>query len=118
IPRYRNADVKDEEMDGNRIDARWVDMQTVLYIDITALSVHGDGEGKQILFRAKDARMYLREHVTPLQRSAFVELEVYIPAATEMVLTQEYTESTLTAKSSNSMNLIIYLSNGCDRSST
>jgi hypothetical protein len=40
------ADVKDEEMDGNRIGPRWVDMQTVLYIDITALSVHREGEGK------------------------------------------------------------------------
>jgi hypothetical protein len=42
--------------------------------------------------------MYLGEHVTPVQRSAFVELEVYVPAATETVLAQEYTESTLTAK--------------------
>jgi hypothetical protein len=66
------ADVKEEEIDSNKVDVRWVDVQPVLYIDITALSMHRDGGGKQIVFRAKDEHAYHGEHVTPLQRSAFV----------------------------------------------
>jgi hypothetical protein len=34
------ADVKDEEIDSNKVDACWVDVQLVLYIDIMALSMH------------------------------------------------------------------------------
>jgi hypothetical protein len=66
------ADVKDEKIDSNRVDERWVDVQPVLYIDIMALSMHRDGGWKQIVFRAKDGHAYHGEHVTPLQRSAFV----------------------------------------------
>lgn len=41
------ADVKDEEIDSNKVDARWVDVQLVLYIDIMALSMHKDGGGSK-----------------------------------------------------------------------
>ena len=73
-------------------------MQTGLYIDITAPSVHRDGEGKQIVFKAKDGHAHLGEHVTPLQRSAFEGIEVDVPTAPEKLLAQEYSESALTAR--------------------
>ena len=96
------ADVVDEGMDGNKVDARWMDMQPVLYIDITALSMHRDEGGKQIMFGAKNGHAYHREHVTPLQRSAFVGLHVHVhvhaPVGTERMLPQEYAESALTVK--------------------
>ena len=41
--------------------------------------MHRDGEGKQIVFKAKDGHAHLGEHVTPLQRSVFEGIEVDVP---------------------------------------
>jgi hypothetical protein len=60
--------------------------------------VHRDGEGKQIVFKAKDEHAHLEEHATPLQRSAFERIEVDVPTAPEKLLAQEYSEGALMAR--------------------
>jgi hypothetical protein len=85
-------------VDSNRIDARWVDMQTGLYIDITALSLSRDKAGNQAVLRAKDRHAYLEKHVVSQQRSTFEGFDVLVPKAAESMLAQEYGEKSLTMK--------------------
>jgi hypothetical protein len=85
---------KDEEIGGNKVDARWVDMQLARYIDITAIEMR---EGSK-LCSGRKIDMRIIGGMSPLQRSAFVGLEVYVPAGTERMLPQEYAESALMVK--------------------
>ena len=80
----------------NRIDARWVDMQTGLYIDITALTPGTTRSGQG--FVAADGYMYLEEDVLPLRMSIFEGMEVYVPALAQRVLADEYGNNALMTK--------------------
>lgn len=83
----------------NRIDARWIDMQTGLFADITAVeSMQSRGKRKLQLLKANDGHKYLEKHVLPLNKSMFEGFEVYIPHAAEVVLAQEYSNAALSSK--------------------
>lgn len=75
----------------NIIDARWIDMQTGLYVDITAVAFE---EGRRYLL-SKDGYNYRKDAVFPLKVSTFEMEEVYIPQNVSAILAQEYGEDSL-----------------------
>ncbi|KAH6884521.1 mannosylphosphorylation protein [Thelonectria olida] len=80
----------------NVIDARWIDMQTGLFIDITAARYdpdHAKGEG--ILYD-KHGHEYKDTYVFPLRETTFEGVPAKIPYRYKEMLTSEYTEKALT----------------------
>lgn len=85
--------------DANTIDARWIDMQTGLFADITALSmntVRGDDHSNGKLFRAKDGHEYSESDIYPLHCSTFEGCSVLVPYGAERILVREYGKQALT----------------------
>ncbi|KAI5288552.1 hypothetical protein KEM54_005122 [Ascosphaera aggregata] len=82
----------------NVIDARWIDMTSGLFIDIT--SVRKDYEaranGEQGALMCKDYHRYKEEDLFPLRDSFFEGLPVKIPYAYTKLLIEEYGEKSLT----------------------
>ncbi|KAL2824889.1 LicD family-domain-containing protein [Aspergillus cavernicola] len=78
----------------NIIDARWIDMQTGLYIDITALS-RLDKE-KPNEWGCKNHHKYLINDIYPLRQTTFEGVAAKVPFRYEQVLTDEYNEKALT----------------------
>ncbi|MCJ1382955.1 hypothetical protein MMC17_006068 [Xylographa soralifera] len=94
-PRYveRNGSVDA----ANGVDARWVDMQNGLYVDVAAV-VDGWGAGRVRMLVAKDGRAYERDAVFPLHESTFQESRACVPRDAEAVLAREYGEGALRRK--------------------
>jgi phosphorylcholine metabolism protein LicD len=69
----------------NRIDARFIDRQNGLYIDITALSKTGDKT-----FITKCPHSYEEEDLLPLQDTEIEGVPVFVPRNVPWVLTKEY----------------------------
>jgi hypothetical protein len=72
----------------NRIDARWIDLTTGLYVDITAMEEVEDTEGGLLV--AKDGHRYRKKDVLPLEVARFEGVEVLVPHNTTVVLENEY----------------------------
>jgi phosphorylcholine metabolism protein LicD len=77
----------------NMVDARYIDMATGLFVDITAVDeVQAKGTWHLL---AKDGHHYLQEDVLPLQNSTFEGEEVYVPKNAKLLLSHEYGDGSL-----------------------
>ncbi|CAK3762125.1 Hypothetical predicted protein [Lecanosticta acicola] len=81
----------------NRIDARWIDTETGLFIDITTLrrnmtaTTAGDSEAMMV----KDKHHYSYDDIYPLRQSRFEGVAASIPYAYADILMEEYGEQAL-----------------------
>lgn len=74
-----------ENRDPNKIDARMIDVETGLFIDITALASIQNGKRA-----TKCVHVYEEKDLFPLQPSSFEGVEILVPANVINVITQEY----------------------------
>ncbi|KAK7208551.1 LicD family-domain-containing protein [Myxozyma melibiosi] len=79
----------------NVIDGRFIDMQTGLYIDMTALA-EADPIRHPNIVSCKNNHKYLIDDLVPLRRTVFIGKPVYIPYEYEKVLQKEYSRRALT----------------------
>ncbi|KAK9321850.1 LicD family-domain-containing protein, partial [Lipomyces orientalis] len=79
----------------NVIDARFVDTQTGLYIDITALA-ETDPIRQPNTISCKNNHTYLIDDILPLQQTTLIGKRVYVPHKFEKVLQNEYSKNALT----------------------
>ncbi|KAL4900297.1 hypothetical protein BDW74DRAFT_162050 [Aspergillus multicolor] len=78
----------------NIIDARWIDMQTGLYIDITGLSQLNKEKPNE--WGCKNNHNYLMSDIYPLRGSFFEGVAAKVPYRYEGVLIDEYSRKALT----------------------
>ena len=88
-PNYVNGSITDRL---NMIDARWIDTDNGLFIDITTLrrDVEMEAKGFPGRMMCKDRHHYLAEDVFPLRESVFEGVPVRIPFAYSELLIEEY----------------------------
>jgi hypothetical protein len=88
-PNYSNESVHDIH---NRIDARWIDMDSGLFIDITTLRPNRTAQALGIpgMMMCKDLHWYRERDVYPLRDSIFEGVRVKIPFAYSELLEEEY----------------------------
>ena len=82
----------------NSIDARWIDMQSGLFIDITAVrpNVTARAEGRTQALMCKDNHKYNETDLFPLRDSMFEGIHVKIPFEYTWLLEEEYSKNVLT----------------------
>ena len=82
----------------NVIDARWIDTETGLFIDITTLRRNRTAEtlGMEGVMMCKDRHHYLEKDIYPLRDSIFENMPVKIPFAYSALLEEEYGPRALT----------------------
>ncbi|KAF2119756.1 LicD family-domain-containing protein [Lophiotrema nucula] len=88
-PHWTNPSVEDTL---NVIDARWIDLSTGLFIDITTLRRErtAEKEGLQGTMMCKDKHHYKADDVFPLRDSVFEGMPVKVPYAYGSLLEEEY----------------------------
>ncbi|KAL1969358.1 hypothetical protein VTN77DRAFT_9551 [Rasamsonia byssochlamydoides] len=79
----------------NIIDARWIDVQNGLYIDITALS-QLDQEEEPGVWQCKNFHRYHTHDLYPLRESVYEGVPVKIPYKYQKILVEEYSSGALT----------------------
>ncbi|KAL4964490.1 putative mannosylphosphate transferase (Mnn4) [Aspergillus stella-maris] len=84
---------RDRGMGLNIIDARWIDMKTGLYIDITGLSRLNELKPNE--FGCKNNHNYLVNDIYPLRSTFFEGVAAKVPFRFESVLKDEYHEKAL-----------------------
>jgi hypothetical protein len=89
-PHFRNTSLSDTL---NAIDARWIDTETGLFIDITV--VHPNRTTPGNLF-CKDGHQFREDDVFPLRDDVFEGMPVKIPYAYSQLLEEEYGPEALT----------------------
>jgi phosphorylcholine metabolism protein LicD len=96
-PNYVNGSVKDWL---NVIDARWIDTESGLFIDITTLRRNrtAEAEGREGMMMCKDKHHYEQKDIFPLRESSFEGTPVKIPYAYAALLEEEYGKRALTNK--------------------
>lgn len=85
----------------NVIDARWIDLETGLYVDITAVSIaeiSANDETSVNVVEAKDGHQYLESDVFPLEHTTFEDTKVLVPKNATKVLIREYGRKGLTLR--------------------
>ena len=82
----------------NVIDARWIDTEVGLFIDITVLRRNRTAEalGIEGVMMSKDGHSYLWGDIFPLRNSVFEHMPVKIPYAYSALLEEEYGPEALT----------------------
>ncbi|KAK3111820.1 mannosyltransferase [Teratosphaeriaceae sp. CCFEE 6253] len=92
-PHYSNASLDSV----NKIDARWIDTNTGLFIDITTLRRNYTAEAQGIdgTMTVKDRHHYSYDDIFPLRHSTFEGSPVNIPFAYAELLIEEYGEKAL-----------------------
>jgi hypothetical protein len=92
-PHYLNASVDSD----NGIDARWIDTDVGLYIDITTLRVNHTAQslGSDGAMMAKDGHSYNYDDIFPLRTTTFEGMPARIPYAYADLLMEEYGEEAL-----------------------
>ena len=92
-PHWKNA----TEDDVNHIDARFVDMESGLFIDITTLRRNRTAIalGEPEACMVKDGHAYVYDDIFPLRQSEFEGQEVRVPFAYAKVLAEEYGQKAL-----------------------
>ncbi|CAK7246084.1 MAG: mannosyltransferase [Sporothrix thermara] len=91
-----NYVIRDQSDVLNVIDARWIDTETGLFIDITAARYdpgHMAGEG---ILSCKDGHEYRDTYLFPLLDTTFEDMPVKIPYRYRDMLESEYGASALT----------------------
>lgn len=96
-PHYLNASTSDWL---NVIDARWIDTESGLFIDITTLRVDRDEKpnGDVPNMYCKDKHRYKYKDIFPLRQSEFEATPVKVPYAYSELLEAEYGPKSLTNK--------------------
>lgn len=84
-PNWSNADPGDVS---NKIDARWIDMDSGLYVDITVL--RHDINGMKGSMICKDSHHYMHNDIFPLHNTTFEDVLAKVPVAYTRVLGEEY----------------------------
>lgn len=99
-PHYVNGSTADRP---NVIDARWIDIQTGLFIDITALRYDTVAEdlGYSDRMICKDNHRYLRNEIYPLRDSTLENVAVKVPFSYATLLEREYGKDSLVQKRYN-----------------
>ena len=94
-PHYSNGSVTDKL---NVIDARWVDTESGMFIDITSLRRNETAEALGIkgAMMCKDRHHYMYDDIFPLRESVFEGTPVKIPYAYSDLLIEEYGQRALT----------------------
>ncbi|KAF2469015.1 uncharacterized protein BDR25DRAFT_50386 [Lindgomyces ingoldianus] len=94
-PHYKDGSTTDTL---NVIDARWIDMETGLFIDITTLrrDLTAEAMGIKGHMMCKDRHHYLEKDIFPLRDSVFEDMPVKIPYAYTELLEEEYGPKSLT----------------------
>ncbi|EON67346.1 hypothetical protein W97_06599 [Coniosporium apollinis CBS 100218] len=97
-PHYTNASTADLH---NVIDARWIDTETGLFIDITTLRRDREAEarGYKGHMYSKDKHLILEDDIFPLRDSVFEGMPVKIPYAYAELLEGEYGRKALARSS-------------------
>ncbi|MCJ1350148.1 MAG: hypothetical protein MMC33_000129 [Icmadophila ericetorum] len=82
----------------NMIDARWIDRDTGLFIDITSVrpNMTARAMGKHGALMCKDKHNYIENQIFPLRDSIFEETPVKIPFDYTYLLEEEYSKASLT----------------------
>lgn len=80
----------------NVIDARWIDMENGMFIDITGL-VEREPVRRPGVWSCKNFHRYRTEEVWPLRETVFEGVRAMVPFEFETVLTDEYGMRALTA---------------------
>ena len=86
----------------NVIDARWIDVATGVFVDITALSTdqgHQDQDQDQPggeVWRCKNMHGYWTTDLYPLRETEFEGVPAWVPREYEEILVEEYGERSLT----------------------
>ncbi|KAJ6175646.1 hypothetical protein N7485_002560 [Penicillium canescens] len=93
-----NYVVKSERDTMNKIDARWIDMSSGLFIDITAVRKDENKRknGHPEALSCKDKHHYEESDIFPLRDSTFEGVAVKIPYAYTWLLEEEYGPKALT----------------------
>ncbi|CAI7627982.1 unnamed protein product [Penicillium pancosmium] len=86
--------VKDYRDRLNVIDARWIDMSSGLFIDITAVRKDETKESGWLM--CKDHHTYQQDQIWPLRESYFEDVPAKIPYAYVELLKEEYGAKSLT----------------------
>ncbi|KAJ9151917.1 Protein MNN4 [Pleurostoma richardsiae] len=92
-PHYKNREQTDKL---NVIDARWIDTESGLFIDITTVrynTTHPDGEG---MLSCKDGHEYRDTYIFPLRDTVFEGIPAKIPYKFKDLLENEYGKKSLT----------------------
>jgi hypothetical protein len=84
----------------NVIDARWIDMSSGLFIDITAVRKDDArrANGEKGALMCKDRHHYEEDQIFPLRQSYFEDVPVKIPYAYTDLLVEEYGGRSLSNK--------------------
>ncbi|KAI1381667.1 LicD family-domain-containing protein [Hypoxylon crocopeplum] len=80
----------------NVIDARWVDVGTGLFVDITGLAER-DAAGSPGVWSCKNAHRYHTAELYPVRRTDFEGVPAAVPYAFDKILTDEYGSRSLVA---------------------
>lgn len=93
-PRWEIASTSDKT---NRIDGRWIDTTSGLYIDITTLRHNetAQAEGIEGAMMCKDLHNYMYEDIFPLRETTFEGAAARVPFAYADILTEEYGSESL-----------------------
>ncbi|KXG53662.1 LicD [Penicillium griseofulvum] len=96
-----NYVVKSERDTLNKIDARWIDMSSGLFIDITAVRKDEASRlnGRPEALMCKDKHNYDESDIFPLRDSFFEGVPVKVPYAYTYILEEEYGPIALTRTS-------------------
>lgn len=96
-PHWVNDSTTDKS---NVIDARWIDTESGLFIDITTLRRNRTAEAKGLRghMMCKDEHHYLEDQIFPLRDSTFERMPVKIPFSYAELLQNEYGPGALTRK--------------------
>lgn len=93
-PNWANPSTADSK---NKIDARWLDMTSGLYVDITTLrrDTQAEARGVKGALMCKDKHRYLEKDIFPLRDTVFESMPARVPFAYVNVLLGEYGASSL-----------------------
>ncbi|QIW98360.1 hypothetical protein AMS68_003878 [Peltaster fructicola] len=96
-PNFRNSSITDRE---NMIDARWIDTDTGLFLDLTTLrhNTSAAAEGTDGAMACKDGHHYRYDDIYPLRETTFEGVPAKVPFAYTDVITEEYRIGALSNK--------------------
>ncbi|KAJ5091686.1 hypothetical protein NUU61_006556 [Penicillium alfredii] len=80
----------------NIIDARWIDIHTGLYIDITGVS-RLEPKAHPTIWECKNFHQYRLHQLYPLRRTVFEGVPAKVPFLYESILVEEYSKKALTS---------------------
>lgn len=99
-PHYIKGEISDKD---NKIDARWVDTDTGLFIDITTLrrNLTAEALGIEGAMMIKDRHHYMYDDIYPLRETEFEGAPAKVPFAYAELLVEEYGDKALTQTNFN-----------------